>query len=335
MKILVAGGLHPEPDHAEEACARALGQAVGASGHILVSGCFNEFDRIVAEAAYEAALQSSAINVAKIAVRSYVSPGMKPTHKLGRLMRNNVKSWDPGQEAWGIPRPLVECDAVVVMGGGPSSQRVIHLSRLVNKPILPLATFGGAAEEAYRTEQDRLDECYGGRVTKDEYSVLNTAPEALDAPGDFEQLAKSVLALAAKIVSGDDIFVVMSFDEESDDTYETIVRVCKRYGFTAHRTDKEATTGRIYNRIVDGVRGAALIVADVTFGSLNVYYELGFAEALGKDVIIIAKDGTKLPFDTNDIPTIFYRNQTSLEQSLRSRIERLAGREARELFEGS
>lgn len=53
MKILVAGGLSPEfsEGNAEELFACALGRAIGASGHVLVNGCYNAFDRLVAEAA--------------------------------------------------------------------------------------------------------------------------------------------------------------------------------------------------------------------------------------------------------------------------------------------
>jgi hypothetical protein len=43
-------------------------------------------------------------------------------------------------------------------------------------------------------------------------------------------------------------------------------------------------------------------------------------------VIVVAKEGTKLPFDTNDIPTIFFLDHTRLEEALRSRIGRLSGR---------
>jgi hypothetical protein len=54
-------------------------------------------------------------------------------------------------------------------------------------------------------------------------------------------------------------------------------------GFEPDRTDKnDATTDRIYGRIVQGIQRAAFLVADVTFDSVNVYYELGFAEALGR-----------------------------------------------------
>jgi hypothetical protein len=64
----------------------------------------------------------------------------------------------------------------------------------------------------------------------------------------------------------------------------------------------------------------------LTLSSENVYYELGFAEASGKTVIVVAKEGTELPFDTRDIPTTFFRDQTRLEEALRSRTERQTGR---------
>jgi nucleoside 2-deoxyribosyltransferase len=141
-------------------------------------------------------------------------------------------------------------------------------------------------------------------------------------------LARHVVALLSSIVTGNKVFVVMSFQRESDDTYATIERVCKAYRFEPDRTDKDATTDRIYGRIVEGINRAAFVIADVTFKSVNVYYELGFAEALGKDVIIVAKKDAPLPFDTNDIPTIFFEDQTRLEEALRSRIGRLTRRRA-------
>jgi hypothetical protein len=43
---------------------------------------------------------------------------------------------------------------------------------------------------------------------------------------------------------------------------------------------------------------------------------LGFAKALGKDVIVTARKGTELPFDIGDIPTIFWEDQTDLKGGL-------------------
>jgi hypothetical protein len=318
MKILVAGGLRPEfkEGNAEEVCARALGRAIASSGHVLLNGSYNTFDRMVAEAAWEVAQQSPAFGDPDAAIHTYVSPGVEPAHKLGQVRKLNVRSWDPGQPDWGIPEPLLECDALVVMGGGLATHRVIHLSRLAGKPILPISAFGGAAEEAFRTEWDRFDRVYAGRVTKDDYAVLNTALAVLEKPDAFERLATGIILLIAQVVCGNNVFVIMSFLNECEDTYNTIERVCRSYQFNAQRTDKDATTDRIYKRIIDGIQCAAFVIADVTFKSLNVYYELGFAEASGKIAIVVAKEGTELPFDTRDIPTTFFRDQTRLEQAL-------------------
>jgi hypothetical protein len=325
MKVLVAGGLTPgfEKGNAEEVCARAIGRALASSGHVLLNGSYNDFDRIVAESSLEAARENPDFGDPKMAIHTYLSPGVTPAHRLGLVRNLNVNSWDPGQPEWGIPEPLRECEALIVMGGGPATHRVVHLTRLVGKPILPITAFGGAAKEAFRTEWAKFESFYGGRVQRDEYAILDMA-----VSDEFDELARRVIALLSNIVTGNKVFVVMSFRRESDDTYGTIDRVCKAYRFEADRTDKDAATDRIYGRIVEGIKRAAFVIADVTFESVNVYYELGFAEALGKDVIVIAKKDSKLPFDTNDIPTTFFDDQTRLEEALRSRIGRMTRRPA-------
>ena len=45
-------------------------------------------------------------------------------------------------------------------------------------------------------------------------------------------------------------------------------------------------------------------------------YEVGFARALGKDVVMTARKGTQLPFDLGDVPTIFWEDQIDLRESL-------------------
>jgi nucleoside 2-deoxyribosyltransferase len=117
----------------------------------------------------------------------------------------------------------------------------------------------------------------------------------------------------------------MAFREESEDTFTAIKEVCKERGLKWSRTDQDPTTNRVYQRIVSGIQRATFVIADVTIATLNVYYELGYAEALGKPVIVVAKDGTELPFDTRDIPTTLFRNQTRLKATLSERIDALVG----------
>jgi hypothetical protein len=325
MKILVVGGINDQlaDISAEEQCARAIGKAIVSAGHILVNGCYNAFDRMVAEAASEAAKSNPFFGDARKAIHTYLSPGVEPAHRFGHIRNLNVTSWDPGQPDWGIPEPLKECDALVVVGGGPATHRVTHLSRFAGKVILPITAFGGAAKEAFKTELERFDSVYEGRVSRDDYTILDSA-----MPEDFEALATSVIALASRLVAGNKVFVVMTFRDESVDTYSAIERACRAYALEPDRTDQSATTERIFKRIVEGIERAAFVIADVSFESLNVYYEMGYAEALGKDMIVIAREGTDLPFDTKDIPTHFFSSYTGLEKDLRARIESLTGRTA-------
>lgn len=81
MKILIAGGLSPERSAAEQSFARALGRAVAASGHVLVNGCYNTLDRIVAEAADETLRSAAAPCDIATVIHTYLSPGTEPAHK--------------------------------------------------------------------------------------------------------------------------------------------------------------------------------------------------------------------------------------------------------------
>ena len=320
LRILVVGGFSPQGTEDEKRCAEELGRSITRRGHTVFNGCNNEFDTVVASAAIEAAAKSPEWEDPKMAVQSFIS-GDKPSHRIGLLRNLRVRSWDPGQEGWSPPELLAECDALIAIGGGPGTHRAIHLTRLINKPILPITAFGGAAIEAFATECNRFEKAYGGRISKVEYSVLDT-----QFPDDVADLANRAIDLAEKIVEGNSVFVVMAFREDLDDTCDTISRVAGQYGYNFTRTDREQTTARIYPRIVKGIRTASLVVADVTYGTANVYYELCFSEALEKDTIVIARVGSSLEFDLQDKPTIFYTDQQDLERRLCERIEGITGR---------
>ena len=94
MKILVAGGLTSEfkEGNSEEVCARAIGRAITSSGHVLLNGSYNSFDRMVAESAIEAAGKNPDFGNAKIAVHTFLSPGVTPAHRLGHVRNLNVNS---------------------------------------------------------------------------------------------------------------------------------------------------------------------------------------------------------------------------------------------------
>jgi len=54
------------------------------------------------------------------------------------------------------------------------------------------------------------------------------------------------------------------------------------------------------------INEAKLIIAELTDKNPNVFYELGMAHTLGKNVILIAQSIEWIPFDLRGVRTIIY-----------------------------
>ena len=76
--------------------------------------------------------------------------------------------------------------------------------------------------------------------------------------------------------------------------------------------------------IIRGIGQCAFVVADVTEERPNVYWEVGLANGMEKDLMLVAKEGTKLPFDLNDVPVITWDSFSEFEEKLAKCIERLS-----------
>lgn len=66
--------------------------------------------------------------------------------------------------------------------------------------------------------------------------------------------------------------------------------------------------GSINDRIINSIFEADLVIANLTTLNPNVMFELAIRYSFGKPAIVIAEQGTKLPFDIIDENTIFYEN---------------------------
>jgi hypothetical protein len=114
----------------------------------------------------------------------------------------------------------------------------------------------------------------------------------------------------------------------ADDFITYIVAPCVReLGYDEpRRADRLPEPGRITPQIIELLNSADLVIADLTGGNENVYYELSCRHAIGKPVIHMALEGTRLPFDVFDNRTIFYtmhaRQVELTRQELKGQIER-------------
>ncbi len=135
------------------------------------------------------------------------------------------------------------------------------------------------------------------------------------------------------------VFMSMQFSPETEDTFQTIkdIRdILKREDgieFKIIKVDehKDGYSDEIYRRIVDGIQEASLVIADLSYGNKNVHHEIGYAQGVGKKVLLLyqAREGidSKKEIGSNISmhDQVRYKNQTELRPALLRRIRHFFG----------
>ena len=318
MNIFVGGSLRDVPLYGES-CQRfvqQLGERIVERGHTLLTGCCGSLDKAVAEAAHN--WLDSHDRDERQQLISYRLKNDQPAHRLGRIQISRREDWELSHPDLSPPEQIAEADVTVFVAGGDGTFSAANWARIADKPILGVAEFGGAGREIFERERGRFKERYAHLVAAKDFDILNQDTD------DVAQLASDVVTLCEKIVTSNTVFTIMPFTEEFRDVYASYSTVCKEFGFTAERTDESDSGERIIPRILAGIRRAAFVIADVTHPSANVFYEIGFAEGMGRAVIVSAKKDTPLPFDIADIPVLFWSGQEELKEKLRRRVKEVA-----------
>ena len=105
-----------------------------------------------------------------------------------------------------------------------------------------------------------------------------------------------------------DVFVLMPFLPEMLPIYtDHIKKVCNDLNIGCKRADDIFSSSRIIDDIWALIAHSKLLIADCTGRNPNVFYELGIAHTIGKQVIIITQDELDIPFDIRHIRYIKYR----------------------------
>lgn len=102
-------------------------------------------------------------------------------------------------------------------------------------------------------------------------------------------------------------FVIMPYKEPYEGIYANAINAAlKQCGFESIRADEVKRSTPFSADIETDIRSADLVVAETSAGNLNVYYELGIAKALNKEVILLSHDVSSAPSDTRHIRHLTY-----------------------------
>lgn len=119
-------------------------------------------------------------------------------------------------------------------------------------------------------------------------------------------------------------FVIMSFEEKNSDTYLAIKDECKKIRLKAVRVDEVSGSGLILRSIINYIEKAEFLIVNLTDEKPNVYYELGYAHGVGNedyDILLVAKEGTKLHFDIAPLAVHFYSSTEHLRRIINEQLK--------------
>lgn len=111
--------------------------------------------------------------------------------------------------------------------------------------------------------------------------------------------------------------------KKADKVFNEIIRpATKKCKIKPVRLDLEhGIEKKMTEQIIDHLKIDAIVVADMTSHNPNVFWELGYRQAMNKPVVLLIEKGQEIPFDLKDYRTIFY--QLNSKKSIKKCREKL------------
>lgn len=113
-------------------------------------------------------------------------------------------------------------------------------------------------------------------------------------------------------------FCLMPFHSSYLRLFITLRNACRTHGITCSRSDIKTEPGDLLRQIVISIAKARYIFAILDGRNPNVFYEIGIAHSIGKQVYLIAHYSSKddQPFDVASSRLILYKNLDELSRKI-------------------
>lgn len=102
------------------------------------------------------------------------------------------------------------------------------------------------------------------------------------------------------------VSVMMPFGKEFDPVLTALQAAANGLHLRCVRADDIWVNHQVIQDIVDLIAKAKVVVCDCSGRNPNVFYEIGIAHSLGKDVILITRSADDIPFDLRHLRYVAY-----------------------------
>lgn len=335
MKVNVSGGFDDTKFGTREGeriqtFATKLAEQVIIQGHELRCGNLSSLDQLVIEAAADAAQQHSERSEEELVV-SYVPAGHEMRSMRGTTNESASEDWDSmGGRRPNVPEPIEQADVVILIGGYGIESKTFtaaNWAKHEGTPILPVATFGLAAREIYNDLPRNASTKKICGLEIEDLQKLSRAAGSLDTDKKIEDYAALVVSLAELASLSREVFLIMSFgnDDSLRDYRAAVKDVCERAGFNALRADSNAgASEQIIDKVHQHIENCGFVIADLTNERPNVYYEIGYARGLEKQLILTAKEGAEVHFDLQGYSVLRWSGTEQLKETIEPHVGAIA-----------
>jgi len=125
------------------------------------------------------------------------------------------------------------------------------------------------------------------------------------------------------------VSVMMPFGAEFTSVYKALQKAAIDLNLQCKRADDIWVHHQVIQDIVDLIAKAKVVICDCSGRNPNVFYEIGIAHTLGKDVILIARSAEDIPFDLRHHRYLTYlpnkEGLAELAAAIRGRLTTLIG----------
>ncbi len=118
------------------------------------------------------------------------------------------------------------------------------------------------------------------------------------------------------------VSVMMPFDPRFDDVYTTIKDTAKAIRLQCLRADDIWENDAIIQDVVALINRSRIVICDCTGRNANVFYEVGIAHTLGREVILITQSDGDIPFDLRHLRLVSYLNNGEGRKELGERLQK-------------